>query len=148
MTNRLWRYAVVVAVGSLLGGMSNAGATSWVVHLTSATHPAQAMSTTVNAPTGGAAASPKSSSLSLSWVAPSSGAAPTGYQLTRNGAAVPSGSGCFGTIAATSCSDTGLAASTLYTYSVAAVVGTHWTSAASSNFSGTTGRGVRGDEHH
>ena len=96
------------------------------------------MSTTVNAPTGGTAASPKSSSLVISWVKPSAGASPTGYQLTRNGSAVPSGSGCFGTIAATTCTDTGLAASTLYTYGVVAVVGTHWTSAASSSFSGST----------
>jgi hypothetical protein len=75
--------------------------------------------------------------LSIGWVAPSSGPAPTGYKLTRNGATVSSG-GCKGTISATSCADSGLAASTLYTYSVAALVGTHWTSLASSSFSGTT----------
>jgi hypothetical protein len=58
--------------------------------------------------------------------------------VTRNGAAVPSGSGCYGTITTTSCSDTGLAASTTYTYSVKAKVGTNWTSVASSTFSNTT----------
>lgn len=123
---------------SLLGGAGVAGATSWVVILTSGTHPAQTQSTSVHAPTGGAAASPKSSSLAISWVKPSGGATPTGYLVTRNGAAVPSGSSCFGTISTTSCTDSGLAASTNYTYGVKAKVGTNWTSAACSTFSGTT----------
>lgn len=135
---RSWRHVVVVTMASLLGGAGVAGATSWVIVLTNGTNPAQSQSTTVNAPTGGAAASPSSSSLVISWVKPSSGASPTGYQVTRNGAAVPSGSGCFGTIAATSCTDSGLSPSTLYTYSVKALVGTNWTSVASSSFSGTT----------
>ena len=135
---RTWRRIVSLTVGSLLGTASVAGATSWVVVLTSGTHPAQSQSTSINAPTGGAAASPKSSSLALSWAAPSTGVAPTGYLVTRNGAAVPSGSGCYGTLTTTSCSDTGLAASTTYTYSVKAKVGTNWTSVASSTFSNTT----------
>lgn len=135
---RSWRLVAIVIVASLLGSASIAGAASWVVHLTSATHPAQSQSSSVNAPTGGAASSPKSSGLALSWVKPSTGVSPTGYLVTRNGAAVPSGSGCYGTITTTSCSDTGLAASTTYTYSVKAKVGTNWTSVASATFSNTT----------
>lgn len=129
---------VLIVVFSLLGTAGVAGATSWVIVLTSGTHPAQAQSNVVNAPTGGGAASPKSSSLALSWVKPSTGASPTGYVVTRNGAAVPSGSGCFGTITTTTCTDSGLAASTTYTYSVKAKVGTNWASVASATFSNTT----------
>jgi hypothetical protein len=138
LSHRSWRYVVIVVILSFFGSAGVAGATTWVVLITSATHPAQAMSTTVDAPTGGVAASPKSSSLSISWVKPSLGAAPTSYQVTRNGVAVPSGSGCFGTIATTSCTDSGLSANTNYTYSVTSVVGSHWTSAAGTAFSGTT----------
>jgi hypothetical protein len=124
-------------VVSVLGCASIAGASTWTVALTNGTHPAQSQSTSVSAPTGGAATNPNDSSLSLSWVMPSVGATPTGYKVTRNGAAVPSG-GCRGTITITSCTDSGLVASTLYTYSVTALVGTHWKSVASSTFSGTT----------
>jgi hypothetical protein len=138
MRKRSWRHLVLVVVVSILGTASVAGATSWVIVLTSGTHPSQAQSTSVNAPTGGAAASPKSSSLALSWVKPATGVSPTGYAVTRNGTAVPSGSGCFGTIATTSCTDSGLTASTTYTYSVKAKVATNWTSVASSTFSNTT----------
>jgi hypothetical protein len=98
-------------------------------------------STLVNAPTGGTATN-LASGLLVSWVMPSVGATPTGYKVTRNGAAVPGGSGCHATFTTisttTSCIDNGLVASTLYTYSVTALVGTHWTSVASSTFSGTT----------
>lgn len=138
MPSRSWRDAILIVVFSLLGTASVAGATSWVIVVTSGQHPAQAQSNTVNGPTGGVAASPKSSSLALSWVKPSTGVSPTGYAVTRNGAAVPSGSGCFGTIATTSCTDSGLAASTTYTYGVKAKVGTNWTSVASATFSNTT----------
>lgn len=135
---RTWRLAVFITVVSLLGSASIAGATSWVVVLSSGTHPAQAKSNSVSAPTGGATASPKSTSLTLSWFKPSSGVTPTGYVVTRNGAVVPTGSTCHGTITTTTCVDSGLVASTLYTYSVKATVGTNWTSVASSNFTGTT----------
>jgi hypothetical protein len=138
MPKRSRRYVVFVVLVSIFGNASLAGATTWTVVLTNGTHPAQSQSNSINAPTGGAATSPKSTSLSLSWVKPSGGATPSGYQVTRNGSAVPSGSGCHGTIATTSCTDSGLAASTLYTYSVKALVGNNWTSVASTSFSGTT----------
>ena len=138
MPKRSRRYVVFVVLVSIFGNASLAGATTWTVVLTNGTHPAQSQSNSINAPTGGAATSPKSTSLSLSWVKPSGGATPSGYQVTRNGSAVPSGSGCHGTISTTSCTDSGLAASTLYTYSVKALVGNNWTSVASTSFSGTT----------
>src|SRR5580704_2147980 len=136
MRSRKWRRAVLVTVVSLFGGAAVAGASTWAVVLTNGTHPAEVQSTTVTAPTGGSTTSPTDGSLSLSWV-PGSGPTPTGYKLIRNGATVSSG-GCKGTLTTDSCTDSGLAASTLYTYGVDALVGTHWTSVESSTFSGTT----------
>jgi hypothetical protein len=131
-----------MTVVSILGCAGIAGASSWTVVLTNGAHPALSHSTTVSPPTGGTATNPNASSLLISWVMPAVGATPTGYKVTRDGAAVPGGSGCrlalTSITTATSCTDSGLAASTLYTYSVTALVGTHWTSVASSNFSGTT----------
>jgi hypothetical protein len=134
---RSWRHLALITVVSILGCAGIAGASTWTVALTNGTQPALSQSTSVNAPTGGEATNPNASSLSLSWVMPSVGATPTGYKVTRNGAVVPSGN-CRGIITITSCTDSGLVASTLYTYSVKALVGTHWTSVASSTFSGTT----------
>jgi hypothetical protein len=136
MPKRKWRHAVLVTFVSLFGGAAIAGASTWAVILTNGSHPAEVQSTSVSAPTGGSVTSPTDSSLSLNWV-PGSGPTPTGYKMTRNGSTVSSG-GCKGTLSTNSCTDSGLAASTLYTYSVDALVGTHWTSVASSNFSGTT----------
>ena len=132
------RYVALLVAVSLLGVTGVAGATTWAVSVISGTNPAEAQSKVFNAPTGGAAATPKSTSLVISWSAPSGGATPTGYQVQRNGAAVPSGSGCYGTIATTTCTDTALAANTGYTYGVVALVGTNWKSAVSSTFVGTT----------
>lgn len=137
MSRRSRRYSTLLIAVVLLASAGIAGATSWVVILANASHPAQSQSTSVNAPTAGAAANPTSTHLSLSWVKPVSGATPTGYLVTRNGSAVPSG-GCAGTVAATSCLDSGLTANTPYTYSVKAHIGTNWTSVASSTFSNTT----------
>ncbi|MGD0084847.1 MAG: fibronectin type III domain-containing protein [Acidimicrobiales bacterium] len=129
--------AVIVAV-LFLGATGAAAASNWVVHLTSAAKPAESQSTAANPPTGGSATNPTSTSLLISWSAPSTGAPPSGYTLTRNGSAVPSGSGCFGTVTTTSCTDSGLTANSTYTYTVSAVSGSNWTSSASSSFQGTT----------
>ena len=130
MPKRKWRHAVLVTFVSLFGGAAIAGASTWAVILTNGSHPAEVQSTSVSAPTGGSVTSPTDSSLSLNGV-PGSGPTPTGYKMTRNGSTVSSG-GCKGTLSTNSCTDSGLAASTLYTYSVDALVGTHWTSVASS----------------
>ena len=136
MRKRTWGHAALVTVVSIASSAGIAGASTWALNLTNGTHPAGAQSTIVNPPTGGSATNPNDSSLSLSWV-PGSGPAPTGYKVTRNGAAVTTGT-CKGTLTGASCIDSGLVASTLYTYSVDALVGTHWTSVESSTFSGTT----------
>ena len=62
-----------------------AGATSWVVGITGSSHPAQAKSTTVAAPASTSAAGASATSILVSWTAPSSGATPSGYTITRNG---------------------------------------------------------------
>lgn len=137
MRSRKWRHAVLVTVVALFGGVAVAGASTWTVILTNGMHPAEVQSASIpTAPTGGSSTSPTDSSLSLSWAA-GSGPTPTGYKVIRDGATVSSG-GCKGTLTTASCTDSGLAASTLYTYGVDALVGTHWTSAESSTFSGTT----------
>ena len=138
MAKARFRTIALIVVGSVLGMTGIAGATNWVVNLTSGTHPAQAQSTVINPPTGGSATNPTTTSLLISWTAPSTGAPPSGYTLTRNGAAVPSGSGCYGTIGSTSCTDSGLAEKTTYTYTVSAILGSNWISSASSSFQGTT----------
>jgi hypothetical protein len=133
------RYVALLVAASLFGVADVAGATTWAVSVISGTSHAEAQSKLFTAPTGGTAASPKSTSLVISWSAPSGGATPTGYQVQRNGVAVPSGSGCYGTIATTTCTDTALAANTGYTYGVVALLaGTNWKSAVSSTFVGTT----------
>ena len=121
----------------LLGAPGVAAATSWVVGLTNGSVPAQSQSNGINPPTGGSATFSTSSSLLISWSAPSTGALPSGYTITRNGSPVPSGSGCFGTITTTSCTDTGLPVATTFTYTVTAVAGSNWVSTASSQFSYT-----------
>ena len=128
--------ALVVTL-SIIGAAGDVGATNWTVGQSASSHPGQSQATTINAPTNGATSSPTATSLVISWTAPSAGAPPSGYTVTRNGAAVPSGSGCFGTIAATSCTDTGLTTNSTYTYTVTAVLGSYWTSPASSSFQGT-----------
>ena len=137
-TTRLKHSIALATVECVIGSAGIAGASTWTASVTNGTHPSEAQSNAINAPTGGTATSPKSSSLTISWVKPSAGVTPTGYAVTRNGVAVPSGSGCYGTITATSCMDSALAASTTYTYSVKAKIGTNWTSVASSTFTGTT----------
>ena len=138
MAKPRFRTIALIVVGSVLGMTGIAGATNWVVNLTSGTHPAQAQSTVINPPTGGSATSPTSTTLLISWTAPSSGAPPSGYTVTRNGSPVPSGSVCYGTISSTSCTDSGLTANSTYIYTVTAVTGSNWTSSASSSFQGTT----------
>jgi len=81
------------------------------------------------APTGLSVTGSTSSTVSLTWTASSN--SPTGYKVFRNGTQV-------GTTTGTTYTDTGLSASTSYTYYVEAY-NTAGTSAASSSVTGTTG---------
>lgn len=125
--------AAVVVLGA---GVAQA---AW---LASGTGSGSSKAAALGVPSGGAAGSATTSSLALSWTAPSTGVSPTGYTVLRSTtsgsgyAAIASG-GCSGTVATTSCTDSGLAAGTQYFYVVAATRGA-WTSANSTEFSGTT----------
>jgi len=138
MTRWTAKAIAMIVVISLAGPTITAGATTWLVHVSSTSSLGQARSNGLSAPSGGATTSPTATSLHLSWTAPTTGAAPSGYTITRNGAAVPSGSGCYGMIASTSCTDSGLSANATYTYTLSSVLGSHWASAASTSFQGTT----------
>src|SRR5262249_2160224 len=67
-----------------------------------------------SAPTGLAGSAASSNSISLTWIASSDNVAVTGYRILRNGQPI-------GTSTAVSYSDSGLAASTDYTYAVVAL---------------------------
>jgi chitodextrinase len=88
-----------------------------------------------SAPTGLSSPSHTSSSVSLSWTAATDNVGVTGYQVLRNGAQV-------GTSTSTSYTDSGLAASTSYSYTVKATDAAGNVSAASSALSVTTSAGT------
>ncbi|MEA3203222.1 MAG: endoglucanase, partial [Thermoplasmata archaeon] len=74
---------------------------------------------TPNPPGTPSTSSPTTSSLGVAWSA-STNCSVQSYKVFRNGAEVPSSSGCYRQ-ASTGCTDSGLAASTTYTYTVSAV---------------------------
>ncbi|MEK6941828.1 MAG: hypothetical protein AABW85_03155, partial [archaeon] len=82
-------------------------------------------------PTGLAATASSSSQINLSWIASTDNVAVTGYKVFRNGSQV-------GTATTISYQDTGLSASTSYTYTVSAYDAAGNNSAQSSSASATT----------
>nr|WSW71637.1 glycoside hydrolase family 6 protein [Streptomyces sp. NBC_00995] len=90
------------------------------------------------APTGLTATAKTSSSVSLSWTASTDNTAVTGYDVFRNGVKV-------GSSTTTSYTDSGLSASTAYSYTVKAKDAAGNVSAASSALSATTSAGGGGD---
>ncbi|MDQ1723144.1 MAG: hypothetical protein QOG52_172 [Frankiaceae bacterium] len=88
-----------------------------------------------SAPTGLTSPSHTSSSVALSWSASTDNVGVTGYQVFRNGTQV-------GTAGGTSYTDSGLAASTAYSYTVKAVDAAGNVSGASSSISVTTAAGT------
>jgi chitodextrinase len=82
-------------------------------------------------PAGVAAAAVSSTRIDLSWTASTDNVAVASYRIYRNSALLA-------TVTGTSYSDTGLAASTAYTYNVSAVDGAGNTSAQSADASATT----------
>lgn len=117
----------------------------------SGTGKAQAIA--LNPAGAGSASSPTTTSLSLSWGASPSLPQNGGYLILRSTSAAgpyakDSSGTCNQTItvvsAATSCTDTGLAAATTYYYEVEAAyydISTLWVSAPDAHFPGTTGQG-------
>src|SRR3954447_4444057 len=90
--------------------------------------------TAPSAPTGLTSPSHTSSSVSLSWTASTDNVGVTGYQIFRNGAQV-------GTSTATSFTNTGLAASTTYSFTVRATDAAGTVSGQSNAVSVTTSAG-------
>jgi len=133
--------AVVAAVTAVFtfAAANLANAAGWTK---SPTGNATSKADTLGAPGTGSTSGATSSSLVLSWSAPS-GLAPSGYVVSRStttgGPYTAVGSGtCSGTIATTSCTDTGLSGSTQYFYVVKAVIGTNWVGSQNTQFTGTT----------
>jgi chitodextrinase len=87
--------------------------------------------TTPSVPSGLSAVATSASQINLSWTASTDNVGVTGYRIYRDGVQV-------GVSASTSYSDTGLTASTLYTYTVSAYDAAANTSAQSSSANATT----------
>ncbi|HKV25954.1 MAG TPA: Ig-like domain-containing protein [Candidatus Acidoferrum sp.] len=117
--------SVVVTVG----GVASNGATFTVQTSADTTPP--------SVPAGLTAAAASSSQINLSWNASTDNVGVTGYNIYRAGTKI-------GTSASTSYQDTGLAASTTYTYTVSAFDAAGNTSAQSSSASATTQAGSSG----
>ena len=91
----------------------------------------------IGVPTSVTAASTGTSSIHVTWAAPGGGSVtPAQYLVSRTAPSAATvctvGSGTF------ACDDTGLTTGTTYTYTVAARVGTNWSSGASATASATT----------
>jgi len=85
--------------------------------------------TTVGAPGSVAAAATGSTSIQITWAAPGSGPAPSQYIVKRT--APTTATVCTVSAPTASCNDTGLTASTSYSYTVQSRIGTNWVSATS-----------------
>jgi hypothetical protein len=91
----------------------------------------------IGVPTSVTATALGSSSIQINWAAPGGGSvAPTSYVVLRT--APSTATVCTVAPPTTTCTDTGLAASTSYSYTVTATVGTNWTSGPSGTVSATT----------
>jgi hypothetical protein len=95
----------------------------------------RATARSIGVPTGVTATPLSSGSIQVGW-SPPTGVTPSGYVVTRISPSAATvctvGSGT------TTCTDTGLAAGTTYTYTVQARLATHWSSGASAPASATT----------
>lgn len=99
-----------------------------------------AASTSVEAPASATAApttGATSTSITVSWTAPASGPAPTGYRVDR---VSPAGTVCTVGSATLTCNDTGRTPSTSYSYNVYALI-LNWDGTASVASSATTASG-------
>lgn len=94
----------------------------------------------IGVPTSVTATALSSSSVKIDWAAPGGGSVtPTQYVVSRT--APTAGTVCTVSAPTVTCTDTGLSGSTVYSYTVAARVGTNWTSGPSATASATTPAG-------
>lgn len=135
---RAVRRAFPFVVPALLLALAGPAAAAW---LRPGTGAGRAAATTLGPPGAASTSVPTSSSLSLTWAAPRTGPAPSGYLVLRDGVQVASG-GCADAVTrgstAVTCTDDGLAAATTYSYVVTPVLGASWVGPATAAFTGTT----------
>ena len=136
-------FVVVVAACFALFAGTAAATTHWTPGLAGSSS-ANAHGKGFDPPTSPSAGSATSNSLTVSWTAPGSGAAPTSYAVYRSTSSggpyteLTSGEGGCAAPATSPCTDNyQLTGSTPYYYEVYDLLGNHWTTATSS-FSGTT----------
>ncbi len=128
------RVLTVALVGCAVFATAGTASASWTPGSSGS---GSATALLVGTPTSSAASSTSSSSTTVNWKAPTApSAAPTQYVVRRT--APTTATVC--TVAATTltCNDTGLTASTTYTYTVEALVGSAWNSGPTAGFSTTT----------
>ena len=119
------RRALAVVVVALVG----LAIPAWAYWAFGPTQSTSFTAATLGAPTAAAAAPLSSSSIRVSWAAPASPSpAPSQYRVNRT--APSTAEVCTVSAATLLCDDTGLTASTLYSYSVTALLGTSWVSTA------------------
>lgn len=123
---RLSRLSAVVATTAAVVAVAVPAWAAWSIHATSPAVTAYASALNpVQAPT---AAATSSSAITVSWVAPLTGGAPQdGYTVRR---LTPTTKTVCTKTTSLSCQDTGLTASTPYTYSIVSALGTNWESTA------------------
>lgn len=133
------RRIAVALVGMMLGAASlvaSTAVTSGAVWAPGSTASGTATARSIGVPASVTATALSSSSIRIDWAAPTGGSVtPTQYVVTRNS---PSGTVCTVSAPTVTCTDTGRAASTSYGYTVAARIGTDWTSGASAPAAATT----------
>lgn len=129
------RAAIVGAVSlALVAGTSAAAWAAWTAGGSGA---AGAKAKTLGVATSVGAAATGTSSVRVSWSAPTSSSAPPATYVVRR-TAPTAATVCTVAATTTQCDDTGLSASTAYSYTVEARLGTYWTSGQTSVVSATT----------
>lgn len=122
-------YTYTVAARDAAGNTSAQSASASATTYSSSSSSGDTSAPTI--PTNLSASAASASQINLSWTASSDNVGVTGYRIYRNGSQI-------GTVAGTSYADSGLSASTAYSYTVAAYDAAGNTSAQSSSISATT----------
>jgi hypothetical protein len=130
------RRLVLLTLGGLGLALTITGV-AWAFWTSTGSGTASATTGTLNQPTTVVATTTAgSSTVGVSWTAPTTGATPTGYYVTRINASNVSSPACgtspAATIASSPCNDTGVADGT-YTYKVTAVINHSWTATSASS---------------
>lgn len=128
------RRIVVALLVALVGLGSTTAHAAWT---TGSAASGRATARSIGVPTSVTATALSSSSVRIDWAAPGGGSVtPTQYVVSRT--APTTGTVCTVSAPTLTCTDTGLSGSTTYSYTVAARVGTNWTSGPSATASATT----------